>query len=121
MELEPFTWQLIKLMPDNGKTKRNIRINNLTMKTLIQILTVIIILLLQSTNVDAQARLTIENQSMRTMTVKVMKGYGDGGSLHKTVNISAYGSETIYFSESGYYYTKNKSGLCRKRTCLSKR
>ncbi|MBK9045651.1 MAG: hypothetical protein IPL74_02740 [Bacteroidetes bacterium] len=90
------------------------------MKTLIQILTVIIILLLQSTNVDAQARLTIENQSMRTMTVKVMKGYGDGGSLHKTVNISAYGSETIYFSESGYYYTKTKAVYVGKEPVYQK-
>jgi hypothetical protein len=90
------------------------------MKTLTQILIIIITLTLQSKTVGAQARLTIENQSMRTMTIKVMKGYGDGGSLHKTVNISAHGSETIYFSESGYYYTKTKAVYVGKEPVYQK-
>lgn len=46
----------------------------------------------------AQARLTIENNSMRQMTVKVMKGSSGKGTLHESVNISAYGSETVYFT-----------------------
>lgn len=62
----------------------------------------------------AQARLTIENNSMRSMTVKVMKGNGGKGILHETVSISAYGSETVYFSESGYYFTKTKATLTGK-------
>lgn len=67
-----------------------------------------------SFNVNAQARLTIENNSMRQMTVKVMKGSSGKGKLHKTVNISAYNSETIYFSETGYYFTKSKAFLSGK-------
>ena len=59
----------------------------------------------------AQARLTIENNSMRQMTVKVMKGSAGKGTLHESVNITAYGSETIYFTETGYYFTKSKAIL----------
>ncbi len=58
----------------------------------------------------SQANLTIENNSKRTMTVKVMKGTGTG-DLFETVTISAFGRSTIYFSESGYYFTKTKAVL----------
>ena len=57
----------------------------------------------------AQARLTIENNSMRSMTVKVMKGNSGKGTLHETVTIGPYVSETVYFSNSGYYFTKTKA------------
>jgi len=67
--------------------------------------------LLVSFVVNAQASLTIENNSMRSMTVKVMKGSSGKGSFYKTVTVGAYGSETIYFSESGYYFTKTKAVL----------
>ena len=60
---------------------------------------------------NAQARLTIENNSMRSMTVKVMKANGGKGELHETVTIGAYESETIYFTESGSYFTKTKAVL----------
>lgn len=68
-------------------------------------------LLLVSFAGNAQARLTIENNSMRQMTVKVMKGSSGKGTLHESVNISAYGSETVYFTETGYYFTKSKAIL----------
>jgi len=68
-------------------------------------------LLLVSFACNAQARLTIENNSMRSMTVKVMKGYSGKGALHETVTIGAYGSETVYFSQSAYYFTKTKAVL----------
>ena len=45
------------------------------------------------------------------MTVKVMKGSSGKGTLHESVNISAYGSETVYFTETGYYFTKSKAIL----------
>lgn len=70
-----------------------------------------VILVLASLAVRAQASLTIENNSMRSMTVKVMKGYSGKGSIHETVTVSAYGSETVYFSESGHYFTKTKAVL----------
>lgn len=67
------------------------------------------ILLIISFVTSAQARLTIENNSMRYMTVKVMKGYNGKGSLFQTVSIDANSSETIYFSNGGYYFTKTKA------------
>jgi len=60
---------------------------------------------------NAQARLTIENNSLRSMTVKVMQGSNGKGTLHETVTIAAYSNETVYFSNSGYYFTKTKAVL----------
>ena len=40
-----------------------------------------------------------------------MKGSSGKGTLHETANISAYSSETIYFSQTGYYFTKSKAVL----------
>ena len=47
------------------------------------------------------------------MTVKVMQGVG-AGALHETVSISAWGSETVYFSNSGTYFTKTKAVLLQR-------
>lgn len=58
--------------------------------------------------VSAQARLTIENNSQRNMTVKVMKGTGKG-TLHETVSIMPWSGQTVYFSDSGTYFTKTKA------------
>jgi hypothetical protein len=69
------------------------------------------VLLLTSFAASAQARLTIENNSIRSMTVKIMEGYSGKGTLHKIVTIGAYSSETVYFSNSGYYFTKTKAVL----------
>ncbi len=57
----------------------------------------------------AQARLTIENNSARTMTVKIMRGSDQFSSLHETVTIAPHGEETVYFSQTGYYFTKTKA------------
>lgn len=81
------------------------------MKSIIKSTIFSTILLLITFAVNAQASLTIENNSMRSMTVKVMKGYSGKGTIHETVTVSAYGSETVYFSESGYYFTKTKAVL----------
>ena len=81
------------------------------MKKIVRSTVVTVFLLLTSFALSAQARLTIENNSMRSMTVKVMKGYSGKGTLHETVTIGAYGSETVYFSNSGYYFTKTKAVL----------
>lgn len=67
----------------------------------------------------AQARLTVENISMRSMTVKVMKGSGKG-TLHETMTIPAYSSQTVYFSESGYYFTKTKAVMNGKNPVYQK-
>lgn len=59
----------------------------------------------------SQARLTIENNSMRNMTVKVMREDGGNGVLHETLSIGPNASETVYFSNSGNYFTKTKAVL----------
>lgn len=60
---------------------------------------------------SAQARLTIKNNSIRSMTVKVMKGSSGKGTLYETVTIDANSTETVYFTNSGYYFTKTKAVL----------
>jgi len=81
------------------------------MKTILKSIFTIIFFSLIAFTANAQARLTIENNSMRSMTVKVMKGYSGKGTLHETVTIGAYSSKTVYFSESDYYFTKTKAVL----------
>jgi hypothetical protein len=60
---------------------------------------------------SAQAKLTVENNSRRNMTVKVMEGTSGKGSLYKTLTIGQYGKATVHFSETGYYFTKTKAIL----------
>jgi hypothetical protein len=68
---------------------------------------------------NGQARLTIVNNSTRYMTVKVMRGAGKG-SLHETVYIPGYASETVYFSSSGTYFTKSKAVLAQREPVYKK-
>jgi hypothetical protein len=70
-------------------------------------------------SVQAQARLTIKNNSQRQMTVKVMQGYGKG-TLHETVVIKAYGEVTVRFYSSGTYFTKTKAVLAGKEPIYQK-
>jgi len=60
-------------------------------------------------NAKAQASLTIQNNSMRNMAVKIMKGKKGKGRLFKKVNIRPYESETVYFYENGHFFTKTKA------------
>jgi hypothetical protein len=68
----------------------------------------------------AQASLEVKNNSMRYMTVKVMRANGGISSLFKTIKIAPHSNETIYFSNSGKYFTKTKAVIngknpvCRK-------
>jgi hypothetical protein len=71
-------------------------------------------------NLKAQARLTIENNSMRTMTVKIMQGLRKNGKLHEIIKIQPFGRETTYFPNSGYYYTKTKAILDGKNPVYRK-
>jgi hypothetical protein len=81
------------------------------MKSIIKTTFFTAVLLLVSFSIKAQASLTIENNSMRTMTVKVMEGSYGKGTLYETVTIGANSSETVYFSNSGYYFTKTKAEI----------
>lgn len=83
----------------------------ITMKAILKASYLFALFLIFTLSVNAQAKLTVENNSMRTMTVKVMKGSNENGSLHKTISISSFSSETIYFSNNGYYFTKTKAVL----------
>ncbi len=48
------------------------------------------------------------------MAVKVMKGRNGKGRLFQKVNIGPYGNETVYFYESGNYFTKTKATVSGK-------
>lgn len=56
-------------------------------------------------NVFAQARLEVVNNSERSLFVKIM---AKGGGLFAKMTVAAYSSETQYFDETGYYYLKTK-------------
>jgi hypothetical protein len=62
----------------------------------------------------SQAELTIENNSMRMMTIKVMRAYGASSSLFKQVDIAPNSSKTVYFNSGGTYFTKTKAVLSGK-------
>ena len=68
------------------------------------------LLLAAANGTQAQATLTIQNNSQRNMKVKVMRGTTQG-SLHKTVSIAPFGSATVNFYETGNYFTKTKAVL----------
>lgn len=57
----------------------------------------------------AQARIDINNNSSRKMTVKVMRNDGFNGELFEQVYISPYELKSVYFSQTGYYFTKTKA------------
>ena len=54
-----------------------------------------------------KASLNISNRSDYTLTIKVMRN--NGGGLYATVTIPAKSSRTVYFSNSGSFYTKMKA------------
>jgi len=62
-------------------------------------------------NAQSQARLTIENNSKRSMTIKVMNGNNTSNNLYETVYIESFQNKTIYFNQSGNYFTKSKAVL----------
>lgn len=78
-------------------------------KTTKPIMLFILCFLLSMSKIFGQANLTIVNSSGREMTVKVMKGDSYFNELHEKVYISAWGSTTVYFTESGNYFTKSKA------------
>jgi hypothetical protein len=82
----------------------------MTMKTLQSALVAIGFVLLAGT-AHAQARLVIQNQSQRQMTVKVMWTSGSGDSLHGTTSVAPFGTQTVYFSETGTYFLKTMAML----------
>jgi hypothetical protein len=71
------------------------------------------ILVLCTTSSIAQARLTIVNNSMRDMTVKIMQGPGKG-SFYESVQIAPYSQETVRFYASGTFFTKSKAVIFKK-------
>lgn len=69
-----------------------------------------VIILFLNLNINGQARLTIQNNSLRQMKVKIMKK-GSVSSLFEVVEIKANKSHTVYFYESGTYFTKTKASI----------
>ena len=80
-------------------------------KSIKNIVLLFLLLVFSSTAIAQQASLTIENRSIRSMTVKIMKGSSGKGTLFTTITISANSKETVYFSQTGYYFTKTKAVL----------
>ena len=81
------------------------------MKKIVRSTVVTVFLLLTCLTLSAQAKLTIVNNSMRLMTVKVMKGYSSPAELYESVTVNAYDRVTVYFSNSGTFFTKTKAVL----------
>lgn len=71
-------------------------------------------------NIFAQARIDIVNNSSRNMTVKVMKIDSNNGELFEKVFISPNGTKSVYFSQTGYYFTKTKAELFGKEPVYRK-
>lgn len=63
------------------------------------------------------ARLTINNNSERDLTIKVMK---NSGGLYTTLYIGPKQSRTCYIQQQGYYYTKVKAERNHFDTIYSK-
>lgn len=66
-----------------------------------------------------QASLTINNKSDRFLTVKVMKGPERTAKYFKTDSVAPKGTQTIYFSETGLYFTKCQAVLIHKDPKIS--
>ena len=67
-----------------------------------------------------QATLEIQNNSGRTMRLKVMELDGGDGTLFKEVSIGAYQNNIIEFYSSGRYFTKTKATLYGKEPVYEK-
>jgi hypothetical protein len=68
----------------------------------------------------SQAQLKIVNNSKRSLQIKVMSSDGGNGSLYETISINANESKTIFFQESGYYFTKTKAVINGKEPVYEK-
>lgn len=90
------------------------------MQHIIQVAFFSIFLLILNASGISQARIEIQNNSMRDMTVKVMKTNSSNGDLYKIVHISPYGNQTVYFNETGHYFTKTKASLAGKKPVCRK-
>lgn len=84
--------------------------------TKIKWILVFFLLSISASVMSQQASLTIVNKSDRNLTTKIIKGSEKKGLLFKVVSIPAKGKETIYFAESGRYFTKCQAVLIAKDT-----
>ena len=90
------------------------------MQNILNLVLIITLNLCAQFQINAQARIDIENNSMRLMTVKVMKSDSGNGTLHRIVEIPSYSTETVFFSETGNYFTKTKAILDGKKPVFRK-
>jgi hypothetical protein len=68
-------------------------------------------LLAIAASAQAQARLTIVNQSQRDLSVKVMKAGESEDALYGRMTIPPMANRTMTFSETGVYFTKTMATL----------
>ncbi len=67
-----------------------------------------------------QATLTIENNSQRTMIVKVVSVNSYGESTHEKVTISSKSNKVIGFTQSGRFYLKTKAEISGREPIYQK-
>lgn len=61
-----------------------------------------------------QASLTVVNKSNRQLTFKVMKGNERKSVLFTTDSVMPKATKVVYFTETGFYYTKCQAVLLSK-------
>ncbi|HLT73030.1 MAG TPA: hypothetical protein VKZ75_10280 [Cyclobacteriaceae bacterium] len=68
-----------------------------------------------------RAELHIDNNSMRTLEIKIMKGHPDRSTgLYTKFTINPYGRTTKYFSSTGDYFMKVKAMRPERKPAYSK-
>lgn len=90
------------------------------MQQIIQVAFFSLFLLILNASGISQARIEIHNNSIRDMTVKVMKTNSSNGDLYEIVYISPNAMKTVFFNETGHYFTKTKASLAGKKPVCRK-
>jgi hypothetical protein len=70
--------------------------------------------LLSLQSFSQQASLTVVNKSNRYLTFKIMKGPEKKAVLFKTDSVAPKATQVVYFTETGFYFTKCQAVLQSK-------
>ena len=78
------------------------------MKTTFKTILLFVLILIKSVTIQAQAKLTVENDSQRSMVVKVMKKTAKKGTLHETVQLQHLEARPSIFLRAAPILLKQK-------------
>jgi hypothetical protein len=81
---------------------------------------ILILMLFLSHTTFSQAQLKIVNNSQRNLQIKIMTLNEGKSNLYKQLTINAQESKTVFFQESGLYFTKTKAILKGKTPVFEK-